>query len=151
MLDFNVDTLKNMNPHSSKFGKWIVRIFKPSGDPFHFQDATWRNCERKKVPVSKDPSQYMLGVVNFSFSQKEAAQQASERFKEGSVFEIIQPSFDAEAKPDFNGCPVKLQVLLNKPTIIKEVPQARTDVWSYPAKGIKIAGDITTLVRVLKE
>ena len=154
MLDANVDTLKNMNPHSSKFGKWIVRILSPKVIPYTFKTQRGEVVNAKRfncILVSKDPSQYMLGVVNFSFQQRDAAEKACERFKEGRVFEIIQPSFDAKAKTDFNGCPVKLQVLLCKPTVIKEVPEARTDLWSYPARGIRIPGDFTTLIRVLKE
>ena len=69
--------------------------------------------------VSKDPTQYMLAAVPFSFADRPAATNALDAFKNNAVIEITTPAFDTKARPEFNGCPVKSVLLLTKPTIVK--------------------------------
>ena len=132
MLPKNTETLKNMNATTGKFAKWYVRVvdpqiidysFKAKGEPFAAQKF---QC----VLVSKDPAQYMLGLVPFAFSDRRAAAKAQTKFPENQVFEVTTPAFDVKARADFNGCPVKPVVLLSGPTTIKPIPLQIKQCWS---------------------
>ena len=128
MLAKNVETLKNMNGTTAKFAKWYVRIIDPKVIEYSFP-AKGQQVQAKKfecILVSKDPSQYMLAVVPFDFKNPKAAEQAYEKFKKTTVWEITTPAFDANAKPEYNGCPVKSVVLLIKPSTLKAVPPTNT-------------------------
>ena len=48
------------------------------------------------------------------------------------MLEITTPGFDAEARPEFNGCPVKSVLLLTKPTTVKHVPMHKDRVATAP-------------------
>ena len=63
----------------------------------------------------------MMGVVPFEYKNRRAASNAEARFASNSVWEVTAPAFDAKAKPDFNGCPVKAVLLLKAPTQLKQV------------------------------
>ena len=92
--------------------------------------------------VSKDP---------FSFRDRQAAAKARDRFTEGSVFEVTTPTFDAKARADFNGCPVKPVVLLQGPTTIKPVPPTNTAMLEHPATGVEVCMDMSLLLQFLKD
>ena len=89
-LGKNVETLKNMNEGTAKYARWYVRIISPQVIPYSFHargqqvNATKFQC----VLVSADPSQYMFGLVPFDFKNREAAEQASSKFTDLSVWEI---------------------------------------------------------------
>ncbi len=105
MLGKNVETLKNMNSTTSKFAKWFVRVIHPKIVDYTFQ-ARGETVQAKKfvcVLVSQDPAQYMLGIVPFSFNDREAPQKAFAKFKPNMVLELTTPAFDSKARPEFNG------------------------------------------------
>ena len=65
-----------MNTATAKYATWIVRVVSdPKIVPYTFMargervDAQKLEC----VMVSEDPSDYMLGVVPFTFSDRSAA------------------------------------------------------------------------------
>ena len=121
MVGTNVETLKNMNGATAKYAKWFVRILDPKLVEYTFtsRGETINAQKFQCVLVSKDPAQYMLGLVPFTFGDTQAPKKASERFLEDHVFEITTPVWDTRARTEYNGCPVKSVVLLTKPTTIK--------------------------------
>ena len=141
----NVETLKSMNSTSSKFAKWYVRVVDPKIIDYSFS-ARGETVNAQKfqcVLVSKDSAQYMLGLVPFVFSDRQAAAKALIRFTENQVLEITAPAFDTNARPEFNGCPVKPVLLLKVLTIIKAVPPTNTAVLEHPATGLELSMDIS--------
>ena len=66
------------------------------------------------------------------------------------MFEVTTPAFDAKARAEFNGCPVKPVLLLTRPTTINAVPPTNKAMLEHPAKGLKVSMDITDLLQVLK-
>ena len=136
MLAKNVETLKNMNATTSKFAKWYVRVIDPKVIDYSFK-ARGETVAAQKfecVLVSKDPAQYMLGLVPFVFSDRQAAAKALTRFTENQVFEVTTPAFDAKARQEFNGCPVKSVLLLTRPTTINPIPPQTKRCWSTPPR-----------------
>ena len=121
MLPKNLETLKNRNSSTGKFAKWYVRVIAPKiiDYPIKARGETIAAQKFECVIVSKDSAQYMLGLVPFTFSDRKAAQKAMDKFTENHVFEITQPAFDTKAKSEFNGCPVKIVLLLSRPTVVR--------------------------------
>ena len=152
MLAKNVETLKNMNATTSKFAKWYVRVIDPKVIDYSFK-ARGETVAAQKfecVLVSKDPAQYMLGLVPFVFSDRQAAANALTRFTESQVFEVTTPAFDAKARQEFNGCPVKSVLLLTRPTTIKPIPSTNKAMLEHPATGLEVSMDISQLLQLLK-
>ena len=129
MLAMSVETLKNMKGTTSKLAKWYVRVVDPKVIDYSFESRGETVVAQKFqcVLVSKDPAQYMLGLVPFNFSDRQAATKALTRSAENHVFELTTPAFDAKARPEFNGCPVKPVLLLAMPATIKAVPHKHED------------------------
>ena len=118
MLPNNVEILKNINSTTiGKFSKWYVRIIDPKIIQYELR-SRYETVAAERfecVLVSKDPTQYMLATVPFSFNDRLAAKKALDRFKNNDVLEITTPAFDAKARPEFNGCPVKSVLLPLRP------------------------------------
>ena len=152
MLPKNAEILKNMNSTIGKFAKWYVRIIDPKIIPYEFKSkGEIVHAEKFEcVLVSKDPAQYMIGSVPFSFTDRLAATKALEAFKNNDVLEITTPAFDAKARPEYNGCPVKSVLLLTKPTNIKHVPCTNTEMRQHPAQGLQVSLHITALLQHIK-
>ena len=152
MMPKNVETLKNMNASTSKFAKWYVRVVDPKIKEYSFKSRGETVAAQKFecVLVSKDPAQYMLGLVPFSFSDRQAAAKALTKFRENQVLEITTPAFDPRARPEFNGCPVKPVLVLAKPTTIKLVPPTNAAMLEHPATGLTVSMDISDLLQFLK-
>ena len=62
-----------MNATTSKFAKWYVRV-EPKFIDYSFKTRGETVAAQKFecVLVSKDPTQYMLGLVPFAFSDRQA-------------------------------------------------------------------------------
>ena len=93
MLSKNVETLKNMNSTTAKFAKWYVRVIDPKVIDYTFS-AKGEQIQAQKfqcVLVSKEPGQYMLGLVPFDFKNRGAAVAAQQQFKPDSVWELTTP------------------------------------------------------------
>ena len=141
-----------MNATTSKFAKWYVRFIDPKVIDYSFK-ARGETVAAQKfecVLVSKDPAQYMLGLVPFVFSDRQAAANALTRFTESQVFEVTTPAFDAKARQEFNGCPVKSVLLLTRPTTIKPIPSTNKAMLEHPATGLEVSMDISQLLQLLK-
>ena len=141
-----------MNSTAAKLAKWYVRVIDPKIIDYTFI-AHGEQIKAQKlqcVLVSKDPGQYMLGLVPFDFNDRGAASAALKRFTPDSVWELTTPAFDSKSKPEFNGCPLKPVVLLSKPTVIKAVPPTNKDQLAHPATGLKVALDIKGIMGLLK-
>ena len=132
-----------MNSSTGKFAKWYVRVIAPKiiDNPIKARGETIAAQKFECVLVSKDSSQYMLGLVPFAFSDRGAAQKAMDKFTENHVFEITQPAFDTKAKSEFNGCPVKIVLLLSRPNMVTAATPANMEMLEYPAKGITVSMD----------
>ena len=153
MLPKNTETLKNMNSTTAKFAKWCVRAIDPKVVQYSFTARNEKVGAEKFqcVLVSNAPEQYMLGVVPFTFKDKSAARNAMKRFTADSVWQLTTPAFDSKAKPEFNSCPLKLVVLLSSPTVATRVPPTSQAELEHPAKGLRVALDITGIIDLLKE
>ena len=152
MLPKNVEILKNMNSTIGKFAKWYVRIIDPKIIQYEFKSrGETVSAERFEcVLVSKDPAQYMLATVPFSFADRLSATKARDAFKSKDVLEITTPAFDAKARQEFNGCPVKSVLLLVLPTTIRHVPPTNTEMLQHPAQDLQVSLQITALLEHLK-
>ena len=142
-----------MNSTIGKFAKWYVRIIDPKIIEYEFKSKGETVSAQKFecVLVSKDPTQYMLATVPFSFSDRLSAKKALNVFKNNDVLEITTPAFDAKARAEFNGCPVKSVLLLTQPTTMKHVPCTNTEVLQHPAQGLQVSLHITALIKHLKD
>ena len=110
-----------MNASTGKYAKWFVRAIGPKVKDYTF-DSRGEKIQAHKsecVLVSQDPSQYMMGLVPFDFKNRQAASNAETHFRRNSVWEVTMPAFDAKAKPDYIGCPLKAVLLLKAPTQLK--------------------------------
>ena len=96
------ETLKNMNSSTAKFAQWCIRVLKPKLIKYTFtaRGETVNATKFQCVVVSKDPKQYMLASVPFSFQDRDAAKKAMERFPEKSVWVVKTPAFDTRQKPE---------------------------------------------------
>ena len=142
-----------MNSTIGKFARWYVRIIDPKIIEYEFK-SKGETVSAKKfecVLVSKDPAQYMLATVPFSFSDRLSAKKALDRFKKNDVLEITTPAFDPKARHEFNGCPVKTVLLLTTPTTVKHVPCTNTEMLQHPAQDLQVCLQITTLLKLLRE
>ena len=151
MVAKNTETLRNMNSSTAKHAKWYVRILDPKIIEYQFTsrgqlvDAKKFQC----VLVSKDPTQYMFGVVNWDFKHTDAAEKALSKFKKETVWEITTPAFDAKAKSEYNGCSIKMVMLLSTPTKMKAIPPTNKDELNHPAHGLQVALDIKGVMTLL--
>ena len=140
-----------MNASTAKHAKWYVRILDPKIIAYKFRakgkvvDATKFQC----ILVSKDPSQYMLGLVAFEFKDLQGAKKAFEKFKKGTVWEISTPSFDSKSKSEYNGCPIKTVLLLSPPTKTRPIPPTNKAELDHPAQGLKVALEIKGVMELL--
>ena len=141
-----------MNANIGKYAKWYVRVMDPRIISYTFisKGETVFAEKFECVLVSKDPAQYMLATVPFSFTDRLSATKALDAFKNNDVLQITTPAFDAKARPEFNGCPVKSVLLLTKPTTIKHVPCTNTEMLQHPAQGLEVSLQITALVEHLR-
>ena len=105
MLAKNVETLKNMNASTGKFAKLYVRILDPQIISYSFKTKSEDVSAQKFqcVLVSKDPSQYMLGVVPFEFADRQAASKAFAEYRDKTVWEITTPGFDTKSRLEYMG------------------------------------------------
>ena len=151
-LPKNVEILKNMNSTNGKFATWHVRVLEPKIIEYEFKSRQETViAERFEcILVSKDPSQYMLAGVPFSFNDRQAARKALAEYKKNDVIEITTPAMDSKARPDFNGCPVKSVLLLTRPTTIKHVPCTHVEMLQHPAQCLQVSLSITALIEHLK-
>ncbi len=95
-----------MNNTTAKFATWVIRVKGPKVVDYQFasRGETVNAQKFECVVVSKEPKEYMLGVVPFSFQNRDAAQQAFQRFPDGPVWKVTKPKFDARAKTEFISC-----------------------------------------------
>ena len=141
-----------MNSTTAKFAKRYVWVIDPKIIDYTFisQGEQIKAQKFQCVLVSKDPGQYMLGLVPFDVKDRGAASAALKKVHIDSVWELRTPAFDSKSKPEFNGCPLKPVVLLSKPTAIKGVPPTNKDQLAHPATGLKVALDIKGIMGLLK-
>ena len=88
------------------------------------------------VLVSKDPTQYMFGLVPFSFSGRNTATKAADKLKEQDVLEITSPAFDAKARVEFNGCPPEVGALTNEAHELQSRPLHKHHLVAPPRPGL---------------
>ena len=129
-----------MNANIGKYAIWYVRVLDPKiiHCEFHCMGETIHAERFECVLVSKDPAQYMLASIPFTFADRTRAQTAVETYGPGCVLEITTPAFDTKSRQKYNGCPVKSVLLLMKPTTIQHVPPTNTQMLQHPAEGLHV-------------
>ena len=147
MSTTKLETLKNMNNSTQRFATWCIRIVDPKVIPYEFtaRGEVVMASKFQCVIVSKDAKQYMLGLVPFSFADRDAASKAAERFKQGSVWQLKTPGVDTKSKPEFQSTPVKSVLLLTTPSQL--VP---TEEKEYPAEHVEVTLDLKQIMASLK-
>ncbi len=106
----DVESLNKMNAGTAKHAHWIVRILDPKVTEYKFT-ARGQEVAASKfscILVSKNPAQYMLATVPFSFQDRTAAAQAKLSFLANTSWELKAPNFDTKQKQEYNSCPVKV-------------------------------------------
>jgi len=146
-----VETLKLMNGQTGKHATWLVRVLAPRLVPYNFQS---RGTEVKAVKflcilVSKDPRQFMIGSVPFTFADPHAAEKASAVFKEGVTFEIKSPEFDMKMKTEYMSTPIKRALLLAKPTVVRQILPIEPQRWNYCATYVDLGLSLTDVMKAL--
>ena len=125
-----------MNANIGNYAIWYVRVLDPKIIHYELHDR-WETIDAERfqcVLVSKDPAQYMLATIPFSFIDRKRARKALDTYKKGCVLEIKTPAFDMKARQEYNGCPVKSVLLLMKPTTIQHVPPQIPRCYSIPPR-----------------
>ena len=61
--------------------------------------------------VSKNPAQFMIGTVPFSFAAPDAAKKVRHRFNSGLCFWVQEPEFDSKMRVEYMSKPIKRAVL----------------------------------------
>ena len=92
----------------------------------------------------------MMGLVPFDFKNWQAASNAETTFRRNSAWEVTMPAFDAKAKADYIGCPLKAVLLLKAPTQLKEVTDESQAACTHPACGLQVALDIKGIMQALQ-
>ncbi len=126
----------NMNNSTGKLASWIVRVLDPKLAKYDFT-ARGEVVHAEKfqcVLVSDDPAQYMLGLVQFSFNNRNAAGQALKKFVDKTNWEIKNPAFDPKQKKEFISTPVKRVVFLDSPTKVRAIAPTEIQKYQYPVK-----------------
>ena len=126
-----------MNATTQKFAKWIVRVVAGRVIPYKFT-ARGEQVQATKFAcllVSKNPKEYMQGIVPFSFTNKSAAAEAAKKFKDGTCWEISHVCFE-NARMEFVSCPVKTVVKLAAPTGLRAIAPTETEKYNYASMSI---------------
>ena len=147
------ETLKNMNATTAKFANWVVRVLDPKIIKYSFK-ARSENVNAEKFQCmlgSANSSEFMLGAVPFSFSDRDAAGKALKQYKDGHVFAIQTPQFDTKAKAEYISCPIKRVLFLNKPTTCKPVNPTQTAKLNHPAKAATVDIKLLEVMRKLEQ
>ena len=146
-----LEILKNMNVQTGKHATWVVRVLSPKLIRYQF---TTRNkqvhaSKFQCLLVSRDPRQFMLGSVPFSFASPDAPSKAFDRFKDGLTFSINTPEFDTKMKSEYMSTPLKRAVLLSAPTKIQAVPLTDMDRRNHPADHVDVGLSLQDVMQTL--
>jgi hypothetical protein len=146
-----VETLNNMNQSTAKFARWIVRVITARVHKYEFvsRGETVHAEKFMCVLVSSNSKEYMMGVVPFSFSNRNAAQEAAKKFREGTSWEITQPVFDSAQKAEYVSYPVKTVMKLTDPTKLRPIPPTEVEMYSYAAKSVHPPTTLAQTVELL--
>jgi hypothetical protein len=98
--------------------------------------------------VSKDPKQYMQGVL-FRLEDRQAAKKAFDKFKDQAVWIIKTPAFDTSQELQYNSCPLKTAVLLQPPSKMTAATPANKQELEHPAKYVDPELDLKGVLRLL--
>lgn len=152
------DAVKNMNSNNGKFGAWLLCVRSPEALHVRFQnrkDGKWIEGYRFQcVLASNDPKQYMYGVIPYDFKNSNSAQEACDKFVEGSIWKITKPSFDTRAKREYVSCPIKAVLLLKSPTQLEKLDGPgdceELNKW-WPSGEIHVPLSLTKTIEALKQ
>ena len=131
------ETLSHMNASTAKCATWIVRVISDPKIVSYTFSARGERVEAQKlecVLVSADPSDYMLGLVPFSFSDRSAAAKGMEKYLKNTVWEIKVPVFETKTRKEYISTPVKRLLLLTATTSIRAVAPTETIKYNYPSR-----------------
>jgi len=143
--------LKNMNSASQKYATWIVHVLQGRVVKYTFWsrgekvEATKFQC----ILVSANSSEYMLGLVPFSFHDKTAPEKAARKFQDNTCWEVTTPVFETSQKVEFNSCPIKTCLKLAQPSGLRAVTLLETDKYNYPAKFISPCCNLAQALEIL--
>ena len=117
-LSLVMTSLATLNPHNAKYASWAVRVLHARVERYTFT-ARGEPVEASRfvcLLVSEDPLTRCVGNVKFSFRDKQAAEKAAEKFREGTAWLLRTPVLDTQMQPKYEGASVKVVVLLSGQT-----------------------------------
>ena len=148
-----VETLKNMNLETAKHAQWVVRVLSPKLIRYSFQ-AKQKTVQAEKFQcllVANIPTQFMIGIVPFSFATPDSAKKAFQRFKSGLCFRVQQPEFDGKMKAEYMSTPLKRALLLTNPATVVAVPLTATDMLKDVANHVDVGMNLTNVLARLNK
>jgi hypothetical protein len=148
----DVETLNKMNAGTAKHAQWIVRILDPKVTEYKFTARGQEVAAAKFscILVSKNPAQYMLATVPFSFQDRTAAAQAKLSFLANTSWELKAPNFDTKQKQEYNSCPVKVVVNLSRPTKTKAIPPTSPEMQQYASQFVDVGANLSQIMTRLE-
>ena len=144
----DVESLNKMNAGTARHAHWIVRILDPKVTEYKFIAKGQEVAAAKFscILVSKNPAQYMLATVPFSFQDRTAAAQAKNSFLPGTAWELKAPNFDTKQKQEYNSCPVKVVVNLSRPTKTKAIPPTSPETQQYASQFVEVGANLSEIM-----
>jgi len=146
-----VETLKHMNASSQKYAKWVVRVVQGRIVQYQFT-ARGEVVQASKffcILVSKNPKEYMQGVVPFNFTNKTAAADAVKKFLDATCWEISSPCLESSQKAEYISCPIKTVVKLTQPTGLRPITPAETEKYNYASRHIHPPSTLAEIMTLL--
>lgn len=114
-------SLRALNSTTCKHEEWTLRALHPELVKYTYADRRQGQVNAERffcILVGDDRKIYCHGVVPWDPKQPTKAKQALTKFKHGSVWKIKCPVLDKKAKTEFMGCSMKIQIILDSPSVL---------------------------------
>ena len=114
-------SLRALNSTTCKHEEWTLRALHPELVKYTYADRRQGQVNAERffcILVGDDRKIYCHGVVPWDPKQPTKAKQALIKFKHGSVWKIKCPVLDQKAKTEFMGCSLKIQIILDSPSVL---------------------------------
>ena len=144
MADSDFVSLLHLNPATARFMTWTVRVVHGHVEKFSFVTRKGDILEGSKFVcylVSANEEEYVQGVVRHSWRDPNFIQEQKDRFRDGTVWNIMNVQLEVNGRAGMNGSPYKNIVLLEPPTIM--IP-----VLEWTAQADNIAHRISPTLRI---
>lgn len=122
-----MESLLFLNEQSAKFMDWPVRILHPQVIKYQFttrKNETVNATRFQAYLVGRNPSEYVLATVPFSFKDEHKPTRSLQRFQVNTCWKLSNVLLDSNSKAQWNGCPNKAVVILDAPTQMSPLMQS---------------------------